>query len=441
MAYINVYDNGGGIRKVAVLDNVRNIIGTTTDGGQTGANLTAELAALGMAVAPAQHRLRLLDPCDNLTGWVNATSTATGATSIATSAGPNGENCIAIDCTSTGTRKIEKTIAIASADFREGRFAMWVNSPDWGKVGRIAKFIFESGGGYYQRFALPWHADIVQWTSGGSDRIDGEWRLIQWSGEEMSAAGGAQAFTSGTTDFNLIRFGIQDGLDGGRLLLGPMYYGVKCKKAKFRFSFDDSNATDYTTAMPMLRQYGYVATSFTIAALVDAYAYSMTRNQLLQLAQNGWKIGVHGAYSHVDTHQDNYTAILADVKSNMDYVNELGVGMANTYSYPEGDYTPNSILALRALGFTEAWSLWATSAPHLFGVNKLTKGRSGTSGKTLAALQAEVDACITIGGELNFFSHQVAAGASGIHTDKSIFAGLVEYISRKAESGLCDVVL
>ena len=46
MAYVNVYDNGGGIRKVAVLDNVRNIIGTTTDGGQTGANLAAELAAL-----------------------------------------------------------------------------------------------------------------------------------------------------------------------------------------------------------------------------------------------------------------------------------------------------------------------------------------------------------------------------------------------------------
>lgn len=49
MAYVNVYDNGGGIRKVAVLDNVRNIIGTTTDGGQTGADLATELAALGVS--------------------------------------------------------------------------------------------------------------------------------------------------------------------------------------------------------------------------------------------------------------------------------------------------------------------------------------------------------------------------------------------------------
>jgi hypothetical protein len=48
MAYVNVYDNGGGIRKVAVIDNARNIVGTTTDGGQTGANLAAELAALGV---------------------------------------------------------------------------------------------------------------------------------------------------------------------------------------------------------------------------------------------------------------------------------------------------------------------------------------------------------------------------------------------------------
>ena len=47
MAYVNVYDNGGGIRKVAVIDNARNIVGTTTDGGQAGANLAAELAALG----------------------------------------------------------------------------------------------------------------------------------------------------------------------------------------------------------------------------------------------------------------------------------------------------------------------------------------------------------------------------------------------------------
>jgi len=305
----------------------------------------------------------------------------------------------------------------------------------------LSQFFFEVGGGYYQRFPLPWYADIVEWTSGGSDRVDGEWRLIQWLGIEMAAANGAPAFASGTADFYLMRFGIQSGLAGGRLLLGPMYYGVKNRKARFRFSFDDSNATDYTTAMPILRQYGYLATTYTIGAGIGVLPYTLTRDQLLALAGAGWKIGVHGAYSHVDTHRGDYAAILGDVRANQNYVTGLGVGPATSYAYPEGDYTPGSILALRALGFTEAWTVYATSAPHLYGVNPLTKGRSGTSGKTLSALQDEVDACITFGGSLNFFSHQIIAGGSGIHTDKGVFSGLVEYISRKAAAGLCEVVL
>jgi len=390
---------------------------------------------------PRQARMRVLDPCDRLGGWINsASSNATGATSLAVGAGPNGEDCIRITATSAGTRTVEKSLA-SPAGLREGRFAMWVKSPDWSLVGRVAQFFFEIGGGYYQRFTLPWYANIVPGVSGGSDRIDGEWRLIQWSGGEMAAAGGAPAFAAGTADFYLMRFGIQEGIAGGELLVGPMYYGVMGKKATFRFMFDDSNKTDLTVAMPILRQYGWKATTYTIGAGIDGLSYSLTRSDLLALSAAGWKIGVHGRYSHVDHLDDDYSKIFADVAANQAYVNGLGVGPADSYAYPEGDYTPNSIRALRALGFTEAYSVVNTSAPYLFGTNPLTRGRSGTSSKTLATLKAEVDSCINFKGDLAFFSHQVMLGGSGIHTDSDIFRGLAEYISIKSSEGLCDVAL
>ena len=47
MAYIHVYDNGGGIRNVPVLTNAGNIVGTAGNGVSYGGSLTEELANLG----------------------------------------------------------------------------------------------------------------------------------------------------------------------------------------------------------------------------------------------------------------------------------------------------------------------------------------------------------------------------------------------------------
>lgn len=47
MAYVHVYDSGGGIRNASVPDDARSLIGTTTDGGTAGVSFAAELAAIG----------------------------------------------------------------------------------------------------------------------------------------------------------------------------------------------------------------------------------------------------------------------------------------------------------------------------------------------------------------------------------------------------------
>ena len=49
MAYVNVYDNGGGIRKASVPDDARSLIGTTTNGGAAGVSFAQELAAIGVS--------------------------------------------------------------------------------------------------------------------------------------------------------------------------------------------------------------------------------------------------------------------------------------------------------------------------------------------------------------------------------------------------------
>jgi peptidoglycan/xylan/chitin deacetylase (PgdA/CDA1 family) len=247
----------------------------------------------------------------------------------------------------------------------------------------------------------------------------------------MAAAGGAAAFASNTLDTASIRWGIQSGLSGGVVDFGPLWYAEKQTKPVVTFSFDDSNKTDITHAKPILDRYGFRATTHTIAADVGG-TNKLTVADLHALYNAGWDVGVHGSYSHADT-LITKSAIYADVKMNQDFLVANGLPRSTSYAYPEGDFLPASIQVMRELGFKCAGSVHATPMPINF-QNPLRYSRSGTSGKTAAALKLEVDSVITRSGALDFFTHGLY-GSGGIHTTEDIFEELVEYVAEKHEAG------
>lgn len=432
-------DSAGRFPSAPSMDKSVPLTATLSSGGIKNPRILAQLGERGRWINPRQIdrtiKALTVDAFSATTGWSAVATSGAGTLTVATGVGPSGEDVLEINCTAAGSRVYDKSIVLPSADFRSGFFAQWAWSDDWSKITTLNRFFF-CGTPYYQQFVKPHLGDITQWTQGFDDRINGEWRLLIWHGAQMSASGGATGFDVDTGDTTLVRFGAAM-LAGGKLRLGRLMYGVKSVKPKINFSFDDNNLSDYTVSYPILRQFGMVGTCNVISRLVGSNNF-LNVAQLRELQDAGWTVGVHGEFSHVDTLQADYTAIYNDVKMNRDFLLTNGLGPADTYCYPEGDYTPASMLALRDLGFRVATTVASSQFPMMYGYNPLIRPRKGTSGQTLAQLQAAVDQTIARGGDLDLFSHMVTPGGAGIHTDWGIFYSIVEYVAAKAAAGQCD---
>jgi len=374
----------------------------------------------------------IVDSFASLTGFSAASGNGSGSHAVLSGGGPNGEDVVRMTLASAGPYRLNKNIVLPVAKFttRGGYFVQAIRVNDVSLVSKLQQFFFLTGGSqYYQRFPT------VYLATDKNDVQTNEWFYVTWSGGEMSAGGGAAAFDSNALDTASIRFGIDSTLSvsGGTVDFGPLWYSVR-QKPVVTFSFDDSNKTDITLGKPILDRYGFRATTHTIREQIGQTNY-LTNDDLLKLYGAGWEIGVHGSYSHADTLLTE-EAIMADLQFNLGIYSILGIPRSYCYAYPEGDYLPASIRALRALKFKCAGNVHATPKPIKY-VNKLTYSRSGTSGKTLTALKLEVDAVIARGSQLDFFTHGLY-NVGGIHTDPAIFEPFVEYVAEKVEAGLVE---
>jgi len=375
----------------------------------------------------------LVDAFDSLTGFINSgLSNVAGSNTILAGQGPNGEDVMRIQVTANGQYRVEKTITLPLAKFttRNGFFAQWIRIPNKTLMKSIQQYFFLTGGTqYYQRTPPLAYAAFADHTP------ENEWFLHIWNGENMAAAGGAPAFLSNTADCIKFRFGCgSDTLSGGIIDFGPLYYAEKHRPV-ITFSFDDGNITDITQAKPILDRYSFRATTHIIRDLVDGTNY-LTKENIKDLYRAGWDIAGHGSYSHYDT-LITYDAIRNDIIYNTEIFSQIGIPKPTMYSYPEGDHFPYSITCLRDLGFKGAGTIIASPGLQGF-TDQYAYHRSGTSGKTAAALKLEVDSVIARGGILDFYAHRVSDGATGIHTDKAVFAELVEYVAEKAEIGTVE---
>lgn len=377
----------------------------------------------------------LVDKFNDLTGFSAASGNAAGSFSLLTGGGPDGQNVIRMTVTADAASnafRLNKNVVLPVAKFttRSGFFVQAIRVQDWTKVVKLAQFFFLTGGSqYYQRFPAIYYSNTAPNVANAV--MNNEWFYVVWSGVEMAAGGGAAAFASNTLDTASIRFGIHECLAGAVVDFGPLWYAEKQTKPVVTFSFDDSNKTDITTAKPILDRFGFRATTHTIRDQIGQTNF-LSIDDLQKLHEAGWDVGVHGAYSHTDTLL-TYDAILSDISYNMGILNIAGLPMSQSYAYPEGDHNPDSIAALRALGFKCAGTVQATPKPISY-QDPLAYMRSGTSGKTAAALKTEVDSVISRGGHLDFFTHGLY-NSGGVHTTEAIFEEVVEYVAEKVEAG------
>jgi peptidoglycan/xylan/chitin deacetylase (PgdA/CDA1 family) len=119
-------------------------------------------------------------------------------------------------------------------------------------------------------------------------------------------------------------------------------------------TFDDGYVDNYTTAIPILRKYGYSGIIFVITDNIGKQGY-LTWDQMKAMQERAISIGSH-TMTHVDLTQLTPEEVAKEVGASKQAL-ERGLGTpAEFFAYPYGRYSQQVIAALQAAGYKGACS-------------------------------------------------------------------------------------
>ncbi|EFO78929.1 polysaccharide deacetylase [Oscillochloris trichoides DG-6] len=127
---------------------------------------------------------------------------------------------------------------------------------------------------------------------------------------------------------------------------------VPCPAHAVALTFDDGHLDAYTDALPLLQQYGAVATFYIVRGFVGQEAY-MGWDEIRALAQAGMEIGAH-SISHLDlTTLSYYEQVDQIARAGQEIAAEVGVPV-RSFCYPAGRFNPDIATITRDAGYTSA---------------------------------------------------------------------------------------
>ncbi len=128
-------------------------------------------------------------------------------------------------------------------------------------------------------------------------------------------------------------------------------------------TFDDGNLDVYQNAFPIMRDMGYVATTYIVANRLQS-RYFVNVEQIQEMANAGWEIGSH-SMDHADLTLDYSTAHYEINQSRQILEDAIGVPV-NTFAYPYGKTDEFITNKVSEYGYTAAMGL-GLSFEHTMG--------------------------------------------------------------------------
>ncbi len=127
---------------------------------------------------------------------------------------------------------------------------------------------------------------------------------------------------------------------------------VVCPARAVALTFDDGHLDAYTTALPLLQQYGAVATFYIVSGFVGQDSY-MGWDEIRALVQAGMEIGAH-SISHLDLTTLSYYEQLDQIaRSGQEISAQIGVPV-RSFCYPAGRFNTDIVTLTRDAGYTSA---------------------------------------------------------------------------------------
>ena len=156
-------------------------------------------------------------------------------------------------------------------------------------------------------------------------------------------------------------------------------------------SFDNGYQSQFTQALPVLRQLGWVAEENLQLTGLPPSQGGLSQREIRGLIAAGWELDTQG-FSHadlitLDAQQLNYQVAV----SRRTLQHRYGVPV-NWFCYPSGHYDPTVVAAVKAAGYTGSTTVvpgWAHRNDDPYRLHRLRVLR-GTTGSQLLALLAGI---------------------------------------------------
>jgi peptidoglycan/xylan/chitin deacetylase (PgdA/CDA1 family) len=114
-------------------------------------------------------------------------------------------------------------------------------------------------------------------------------------------------------------------------------------------TFDDGYVDNYTTAYPILKEYGFKATVFVITDVIGTGEY-LTESQIKELDKNGIDIQSH-TVKHENLSELSYDKQLTTLKESKEVLEKLLDKKIEYIAYPFGKYNVNTVRAVEVAGY------------------------------------------------------------------------------------------
>jgi len=120
-------------------------------------------------------------------------------------------------------------------------------------------------------------------------------------------------------------------------------------------TFDDGYASQYSTALPILKKYNFIATFFIYKNCIDIFPVCMTSQELFSLANNSMKLANH-TLDHVFLPNYSEEEIKREISENQNWLLKTfgSNNVENVFAYPYGAQNQNIKYTLKGLGYSGA---------------------------------------------------------------------------------------
>ena len=277
-------------------------------------------------------------------------------------------------------------------------------------------------------------ANYYQWQPGPPSVNPQGWHPYILSLADTQAVGGSPTPTTMTR----IKISFAANQAGDTIYIGGVgtipYPTATYPNGVVTFSFDDALGSIYTQARAKLDQYSYGANAYLIADRIGLNGYP-TMTNLRDLEEfNGWEMSGHASTleRHVDFTTLDSVTLDAELYAMKRWLQENRFRGADHLAYPFGSANDATMQVTRKY-FSTARSL----SPHLMGTPHtdplgLLCYAFGTTGQTVAQIEAAVDKAYTAGKWLMLCFHDItAAASSGGTISATDFATIVDYVHTK----------